>query len=241
MADVLMNHLGVYSVFELVGNKSVPQVIDFDIFQTGFFEITVDAGTDVADQKRPAGLGDKDMIVLDLRADSQVVLQGSSRRSGKKYIPGRVVFDGTNMKFVFPDVVQAEIGQFGNLHTGLEQELNDGTDSDIQSDGVAESLVLVGRENAGRFNFVFGMDHILRGIGEYHFFGMHVTEKSFHGVDLAADAFGGIGLGKEGIYIFFEKLGGNGGSLGDALLPHMIHKLLEIAAISNSGCGRPAF
>ncbi|TSC85336.1 MAG: hypothetical protein G01um101416_916 [Microgenomates group bacterium Gr01-1014_16] len=49
MADQGSQEVGMNSVFELMGDKSVAQVVDFGAFDPGFFEVAVDSGADVSD------------------------------------------------------------------------------------------------------------------------------------------------------------------------------------------------
>ena len=44
-----MDDFGMNTVRKLVGDESVAQVIDLDVFETGFFEISVDTGSNVSD------------------------------------------------------------------------------------------------------------------------------------------------------------------------------------------------
>ena len=69
VADVFVDDFGMDAVFELVGDKSMAQIVDFDIFETGFFEIAVDAGSNVSDEEWPTGLGDEEVGIFSLGAN----------------------------------------------------------------------------------------------------------------------------------------------------------------------------
>ena len=67
VADVFVNGFGMNSGFKLMGDEGVAQIVDFSPFQAGFFKVAVDAGSDVSDQKRTTGFGDKQVVIFDFR------------------------------------------------------------------------------------------------------------------------------------------------------------------------------
>lgn len=125
-----------------MGDEGVAQVIDFGVLDAGFFEITVDGGPDVSDKQGMAGFGDKNMIVVYGRPDGEVVLQGR----GSGFVEGDgslgVVFEGANGNLIFADVFHVQIGQFADSDTGLEKELDNGGDPNIQAGDVSKGAVL---------------------------------------------------------------------------------------------------
>lgn len=50
VADVLVNNFRMNTVFKLVGDESMAEIVDFDVFQAGLFEIAVDAGANVSNE-----------------------------------------------------------------------------------------------------------------------------------------------------------------------------------------------
>ena len=64
------------TAFELMGGEGVAEVVDFGVFDAGFFEIAVDGGANVSDQEGMSGFGDEKMVVFDLRSYGKIVLQG---------------------------------------------------------------------------------------------------------------------------------------------------------------------
>ena len=73
MADVLVNHLCPDSVFQLVGDKSMPQIVYFDIFYTGFFEIAVNTGANISDEQRAAGFGNENVVISNLGTNTKII------------------------------------------------------------------------------------------------------------------------------------------------------------------------
>ncbi len=74
VADVFVNGFRKDTVFQLVGNECVAQIIYFDIFEPGFSEVAIDGGADISDKQGAAGLGHKKVVVFDLGAQTHVVL-----------------------------------------------------------------------------------------------------------------------------------------------------------------------
>ena len=142
---------------QLVGDKGMPKIVDFGVFDTGFFEVAVDGGPDISDQQGVAGFGDEEMIILDARADIEVVLQGGSGG----FVEGNgslgVVFEDADADFVFAQVVHAQIGQFADPDAGLEEELDDGGNPDVQAGGVTQGAVLGVGQYARGFGLVLGV------------------------------------------------------------------------------------
>jgi len=134
-----------------VGDKGMPKIVDFGVFDSGFFEIAVDGGADVANQQGVAGFGDEKMIVLHARADIKVVLQGGSGGFVEGNGPLGVVFEDTDADLVFTQVFHTQIGQFADPDAGLEKEFDDGGDPDIQAGGVTQGAVLGLGQNTGSF------------------------------------------------------------------------------------------
>lgn len=81
MADVLVNGLGLDALLELVGDEGVAEIVDFGVFDAGFFEVAVDGGADVSDEERAAGFGDEDVVGVGLGTDGDVVLQSGGGRT----------------------------------------------------------------------------------------------------------------------------------------------------------------
>ena len=46
---------------KLVSNESVTKVVNLDVLDTGYFEVAVKAGTNIADKERVTCFGDEDM------------------------------------------------------------------------------------------------------------------------------------------------------------------------------------
>lgn len=61
-----------------MGDEGVSQVIDFDIFEAGFFEVSINTSSNVSDQKRPTGLGNKQVVVVDFWSQGEIILHGGS-------------------------------------------------------------------------------------------------------------------------------------------------------------------
>lgn len=55
------------SVFEMVGDKGVAEIVDFGVFNAGYAEVAFDCCSDIANQKRLAGFGYKNVIFRALR------------------------------------------------------------------------------------------------------------------------------------------------------------------------------
>lgn len=53
---------------ELLGDKGVPKVVDFGVFDTGEYEEAVDATSDISNEKGIAGFGDEDVFGTTLGA-----------------------------------------------------------------------------------------------------------------------------------------------------------------------------
>ena len=87
-----MNGLRVDSALELVGDKGMAKIVDLDVFDVGFFEVSVDGGANISDKQRSAGLGDKQVGVGDLGAQGQIIMQGGGSGAGKGNSAGGVVF-----------------------------------------------------------------------------------------------------------------------------------------------------
>ena len=104
-----------------------------------------------------AGFGDEEMRIGDLGADGNVVLRGGSGRLDQGNGAGGIIFQGTNVKFVFLDIFQMEISQFRNAQTGLQQQFHNGGHADIQADGVPQRFVFSESKNAGSGSLIFGM------------------------------------------------------------------------------------
>ena len=68
VAHVFVDDLRIDAALELVGDKGVPKIVDFGGFDPGFSKIPVDGGSNVSNQKRPAGFGDEEMNIGDLGA-----------------------------------------------------------------------------------------------------------------------------------------------------------------------------
>ena len=65
-----------YASLELFYYKGVAQIIDFGAFDAGNAEVAVDGSSDVADQERIAGLGDKEGSILGFGALTDIALNG---------------------------------------------------------------------------------------------------------------------------------------------------------------------
>jgi len=81
VADVLVNKNRINPVFELVGDKGMAKIVDLGVFDPGFLEIAVNAGTNVSNQQRMTGFGDKQVSVGNSRAEALVVLDGGSSQT----------------------------------------------------------------------------------------------------------------------------------------------------------------
>lgn len=179
---------------ELMGHEGVAQVIDFGGFNAGGSEKPVDGGADITDQKGMAGFGDKEMGVSYRGADGQVVGCGGRSGTVEGDSAAGIVFQGADVNLVFPDIFHMQIGQLGNAHSGLKKQFYDGGHSNVQADGVAQRRVFGRSENAGRGDGVFGVSKKVGGIGGGEAVLIQKLEKSFEGIDLAADGFGGVGV-----------------------------------------------
>ena len=49
------------------------------------------------------------------------------------------------------------VGQLGNTDAGLEEDFYNGTDADIQANGIPQVFNLGGSEDPGGLDFVFGV------------------------------------------------------------------------------------
>lgn len=90
-----------------MGDKSVAEVVDFGVFDTSFFEVAVDGSPDIANEKRVAGFGDEKMVVLDVRANVEIVLQSGSGGFIEWDGSLGVVFKDADANFVFAQVFHA--------------------------------------------------------------------------------------------------------------------------------------
>ena len=58
----------------MMGDESMAEVVDFGVFDAGEFEVTINGSSDISDQKRPAGFGDKDGIIFHFWPDFYIVI-----------------------------------------------------------------------------------------------------------------------------------------------------------------------
>lgn len=58
---------------KLMGNKSVTEIVNFNIFDTSYFEVTVKAGTNIANKERITCFGDEDMRRFGFRSIFKVI------------------------------------------------------------------------------------------------------------------------------------------------------------------------
>jgi len=192
VADVLMDQFRIHALAKLVGNKGVAEVVDLGVLDAGFFEIAVNGGTDIAYQQRTASFGYKQVRVGDFGPNRQVILDGDRSGTGYGDSTGGIVFQDADMDFVFADIFNPQICQFGDSHTCLEEELYDGGNPDIQPGSVAKGLDLGGCQDMRRFSLIFGVGEGMGGVFRHYFFPMKELKKSFQGIDFAADTLGSV-------------------------------------------------
>ena len=179
MADVFVNNFGLDTVFELMGDEGMAQVIDFGVFEAGLFEIPVNTGPDVSDQKRAAGFGDKEVGIIHFGTKAEIVIDSGDGRTIQEYVPGGIIFQGLDVKFGFFDIFKVEIGQLGDTDSGLEEKFDDGTDSDVQEGGVAQSADFSRGEEAGGQSLVFGVGKRVGGVLGYKLLIVEEFEEGF--------------------------------------------------------------
>ncbi|TSC85337.1 MAG: hypothetical protein G01um101416_917 [Microgenomates group bacterium Gr01-1014_16] len=84
-----------------------------------------------------AGFGDKNMVVVDGWPDGKIVLQGGNSGLVERNGTLKIVFEDADGNLIFAEVFHAEIGQLADSDTGLQKQLNDGRNPDVQVGGVS--------------------------------------------------------------------------------------------------------
>ncbi|KKU02851.1 MAG: hypothetical protein UX99_C0020G0016 [Candidatus Amesbacteria bacterium GW2011_GWB1_47_26] len=102
-----------------------------------------------------AGFGDKKVGVSNSGADVEIILDGGGDGAVNGNCTRAIIFQRTDVNFVFPDVFYVQIGQLGNAHPGLQKQLDNGGHSDIQADRVTQRCVFGRGKNAGGRGCVF--------------------------------------------------------------------------------------
>ena len=81
VTDMFLQMGGFDTIFELMSDKSVAQIVDFGVFDPGFSKIAVNTGSDVSNKQGVSGFGDKDVIVFDLGTKTEIVIDGGTGRA----------------------------------------------------------------------------------------------------------------------------------------------------------------
>src|SRR3989344_3999922 len=179
VADVLVGGFRLYTASELMGDEGVPEVIDFDLFDATFSKVSIYGSADVSNEKRPAGFGNKEVGILDFGTQGKVILERGGGGAVQGDGSGGIVLGRSDQGLIFFDVFEVEIGQLGDAHAGLKEELQDGGNANIQTDGVPDVFDLVGRQDAGGVDFDFGVGEGRRRVLVKQAFGVEKLEEGF--------------------------------------------------------------
>lgn len=49
MTNVFVDNFGIDASFQLMGDESVTQIVNFDVFQIGFFEVSINGSPNISD------------------------------------------------------------------------------------------------------------------------------------------------------------------------------------------------
>lgn len=197
MANDLIDDVWIDARVELVGDKSVSEVVDFGFFYSGFGKKAINCRSDIADKQRVSSFGYEDMRIGSFGPHGEIILERRCSLAIEWYWASGIVFKGTNVYFVFGDVFQSQVGQFSDPDASLQEELNDSTDSNIQSDGVSETKTFFWCQNVGSFSFVFGMAEGSRGVLGMESLFVQKLKKRLDRVYFSTYGFGCIAFGGE--------------------------------------------
>ena len=144
---------------KLVSDKSVTQVIDPSIFDTGETKVAVNAGANIPDQEGVAGFGDEKFTAFGFWSFGEIFFQGGlgSVVNGNGSSLVRFVSVDFNFVVVEINIGEIEVSHLGNAHAGLEKNFNNSGNANIAFAGIPESSILKFGENPRRFDVVFGM------------------------------------------------------------------------------------
>ena len=144
MADEFTDKCQRCTGLELMNDESVSQIVDFGIFDAGKFEETVDGCPNIADQEGIAGFGEKESLVIGFGTIFEVVFDSTDGGIGEgdgATIAGFVGADDDSF-FLQINIIETKVGKFANAHAGLEEDFDNGGESQIVTAGVAEGAVL---------------------------------------------------------------------------------------------------
>jgi hypothetical protein len=191
-----------------MGDPGVTEIVDGSVIYTGEFEVAINGGADVADEKGTTVFGDEQTLgFLGGLANSQpAVNSGFGGFVEGNYAAGLgfVRFDDQMVSF---DVVQLEVGQFTDANAGLEEDFDDSGGTFVAATGVTESAVFGLGEDSGGFVFVLGVFDLVGGIVLNMTMGLEEAEKALDRVNFAGNGFGGVVLFGEMLLELVEMFG----------------------------------
>lgn len=209
------------------------QVVYLGVFDAGEVEVSIEVGTNVSYKESVTGFGDEDIGITTLGAGSHIAGERLFNRLVKGNDTLRVGLVGTNGDLIARkvNIGYFKVSQLGNTHTGLEQELDNGSHSEIFTAGITESPILDLVEDTRRLDVVLGVGDVGGRVFGDGAIGYDVGEERLDGVDLTGDGFGGVVRSSqaflEGINVFFFNLG----EIVLAGFSHEIGQLLNIFGV----------
>ncbi len=197
MADELGDENWGRASSQVVGNEGVAQVVDLGAGDSGDFEIAVNGGSDVADKERPAGFGNEKGVGLDFGAHCQVGLEGSFDCLVERNVSFRMAFYGGDFDEVVTNGIGRKGGKLTDAHPGLQEKLNNSSNTGIITAGVAQGAIFHAGEDAGGFRVELGVRNGGRHIVVSIFMEHQKAVKSFNGVNFPGDGLGSVVLSVE--------------------------------------------
>ena len=164
------------------------KVVDFGAGYTCLFIISVYCGSDVSDQKRLACFGDKKCFIGCLLSDLIILFKCGFGGFIERNCAFASIFLRFYKKMSFfivrakKDIVCFKIGKFSDPDSGLEQNLDYGSNSGVIARCVTKSPIFDWCKNSGRFCVKSGMIYQACWIVGNKFLNFKVSEKSFSGI-----------------------------------------------------------
>lgn len=197
------------SSFQLFDDKGVTEVINLGALDPSDAEVAVDGGSNIADQERIAGLGNKEGGVFGFGTLFDVFLDrglgGGVERDAPSFV-GLVSAD-FEIGFFECDILELDARQLANAEPGLEEKFDNPVHADVVFNRVAEGTVLERGEDARRSDIIFGMADGGCGTRRYDTLADQVFEERLNGVEFAGNALEGVFLVFEGLFKLLDVIG----------------------------------
>ena len=102
--------------FELFDNKSMTEIVDLSAFDASDTEVSIDGSSNISNQERIAGFGDKEGGIFGFGAFTHIFFDSQFGSIIEGDFPGIVRFEGTDFEIGFfeTNVLKLNSGEFTN-------------------------------------------------------------------------------------------------------------------------------